>query len=95
MALKPRFEALSAIGGELAMLVHTYGAMHHGFGELHRQHDIHDGCKSVGHGAHKIGAGEHSVAQTGLVGAIFHARFLNDVAHFHILRTRHFATLAI
>ena len=47
------------------------------------------------HGAHKVGAGKHLVAQRGPVGAVLDAGLLDEVAYIDMFRASHLTALAV
>ena len=95
MPTVPLLESLERIGRERAVPVYAHHAMEHRLDRSQPQGEVRERREVVRQRAHKVGVGQHAVAKTRRMGAVSDAGSLDDVAHLHVMRARHFATLAV
>ena len=94
-AFQPAFETLAAVFRESAVLVDGKGRVEDGLGDAEPGHAVHDGRKRAGQMPHKVGIGQHPVAEFRLLLAVFDAGGLDDVGDIHAGGTDDLASLAV
>ena len=95
VTMEPRLKLCPRVGGELAVPVNLHHFVEHRLGRLEAEEEVGQRSHQGSHGTYKVGAGEHTVAQTWRMGAVLDAGCLNDVAHLHSVRTGHLAPLTV
>ena len=75
--------------------MHSYHRIHHRLHRLEGEGGVHKRCNRSSHAAHKVGAGEHGVAEHVMALAHFQLCGLDDVAYLHSRRAGHLAALAV